>query len=298
VLAWVHTEELLEALQPPPDDVEVAVMPEDPLAHPDLERVEFLVPSFDTDLLAQVLPRMTALKTIQVVSAGVDWIADVVPEGPTLCNAGDVRSAAVADWVMAALLFDAVGLGRAERQRAAHAWERWTMRELGGLRILVVGHGAIGAALAARLEPFDVRLTAVARRARPGVHPEEDLPGLLGDADAVVLLAPLTDATRGMVDAEFLAALPDGALVVNAGRGELVDTDALLDELRSERLRAALDVTDPEPLPEDHPLWDAPGLMLTPHRAGSTPQADQRMTALARAQLERVARGEPPWHAV
>jgi phosphoglycerate dehydrogenase-like enzyme len=157
----------------------------------------------------------------------------------------------------------------------------------------------------ARLEPLGVNVVGVARRARgaarrgvPGrgdaVHGLDELPRLLPAADAVVVLAPLTDATRGMVDAAFLARLRDGALVVNGGRGAVVDTAALLAELESGRLRAVLDVVDPEPLPADHPLWRAPGtLAITPHHAGDTPQADARAVAFAAAQLGRHARGEP-----
>jgi phosphoglycerate dehydrogenase-like enzyme len=126
------------------------------------------------------------------------------------------------------------------------------------------------------------------------VHGIEELPALLPEADAVILLTPLTDATRTLVDAAFLARMRDGALFVNAGRGASVDTDALLAELVSGRLRAVLDVVEPEPLPGDHPLWDAPGLLaLTSHQAGDSEAADERAAALAAEQLGRVLRGEP-----
>jgi phosphoglycerate dehydrogenase-like enzyme len=134
----------------------------------------------------------------------------------------------------------------------------------------------------------------VAREPRPGVHGVEELPSLLSRADAVVVLTPLTAETRGMVDAAFLAALPDGALVLNAGRGAVIDTDALVAELQSGRLRAVLDVVDPEPLPAEHPLWDAPGLLaLTPHVSGDTQAAEDRALRFAGHQLARYARGEP-----
>jgi phosphoglycerate dehydrogenase-like enzyme len=142
------------------------------------------------------------------------------------------------------------------------------------------------------LEPFGVTVVGVARHARDGVHASAELPELLGQADAVVVLTPLTAETRGVFDAALLARMRDGALFVNAGRGAVVDTDALLAELTSGRLRAVLDVVDPEPLPDDHPLWDA-ALAITPHNAGDTPAADERAVRFAIEQLVRFARGEP-----
>jgi phosphoglycerate dehydrogenase-like enzyme len=159
--------------------------------------------------------------------------------------------------------------------------------------VLIVGAGAIGEAAAARLAPFEVRLTMVARTARDGVHGIDELPDLLPDADVVVLLVPLTDATRGMVDAQFLARMPDGALLVNAARGPVVVTDALAAELATGRLGAAVDVTDPEPLPADHPLWTMPNFLLTPHVAGSVRGLLPRAYGLVGDQLRRYAAGQP-----
>jgi phosphoglycerate dehydrogenase-like enzyme len=159
----------------------------------------------------------------------------------------------------------------------------------------VLGAGDLAVNLAARLAPFDAEVTLVGRTARPGVTALVDVDALLPDADAVVALLPLTDATRRVVDAEFLARLRDGAIVVNAGRGALVDTDALVAELTAGRLRAALDVTDPEPLPAGHPLWSAPGLLLTPHVAGDTAGAWRRAYQVARHQIEVfIGGGTPP----
>jgi phosphoglycerate dehydrogenase-like enzyme len=141
--------------------------------------------------------------------------------------------------------------------------------------------------------PFDTTVTMVARTARADAHGVDELPALLPEHDVVVVVVPLTDATRGMVDAAFLARMADGALFVNAARGPVTDTDALLAELRSGRLRAAVDVTDPEPLPADHPLWDAPNLLLTPHVGGAVPGFPARAYALVRRQLERWVAGEP-----
>jgi phosphoglycerate dehydrogenase-like enzyme len=159
--------------------------------------------------------------------------------------------------------------------------------------VLVVGAGDIGRAIGRMLAAFDVRLTFVARTARDGVHGTDALPRLLPEADVVILVVPVTPETTGMVDAAFLAAMKDGALLVNAARGVVVDTDALLAELTAERLRAALDVTEPEPLPPGHPLWSAPNLLLTPHVAGAVPEANDRAAAAVCDQLRRVLAGEP-----
>jgi phosphoglycerate dehydrogenase-like enzyme len=165
--------------------------------------------------------------------------------------------------------------------------------------VLVLGYGNIGRAVARRFLPFEVSVTAVASRPRAGdelvdtVHGIHELPDLAARADVLVVIVPLTDATRGLVDAGLLARLPDGALVVNVARGPVVDTDALLAECASGRLRAALDVTDPEPLPEDHPLWTTPGVLITPHVGGATEAMRPRSLALIRRQLVAMRDGEP-----
>ena len=177
----------------------------------------------------------------------------------------------------------------------AHRWKGGDV-ELGNLRgatVLIAGHGAIGAAVEARLAAFEADVIRVARHARPGTHATGELGDLLGRADVVVVLVPLTEATRGLFDARLLARMRDGALLVNAARGAVVDQGALLAELRAGRLRAALDVVEPEPLPAADPLWDAPGLLLTPHVAGGTRGYLQRGFAHLRAQLQRLADGEP-----
>jgi phosphoglycerate dehydrogenase-like enzyme len=158
---------------------------------------------------------------------------------------------------------------------------------------MILGYGAIGAAVEQRLAPFDVEVLRVARHARAGVHAVEELGSLLGTADIVVVLLPLTPATRGLLDGDLLALLRPGALLVNAARGPIVDTAALVELLEAGRVRAALDVTAPEPLPAGHPLWDAPGVLITPHFAGDTPAAERRAFALVGEQVRRYIRSEP-----
>jgi phosphoglycerate dehydrogenase-like enzyme len=164
--------------------------------------------------------------------------------------------------------------------------------ELHGQRVLIVGYGAIGRAIEERLRPFGVDILRLARSARDGVYGIESLPELLPNADIVVLIVPFTSETTGMMGAREMALMQQGALLVNAARGPVVDTAALLAALQAGRIRAAIDVTDPEPLPEGHPLWSAPNLLITPHVAGSTPMFMVRAMEFAAAQIGRYLRGE------
>lgn len=263
---------------------------------PQADRLELVVlpylrPLSDPD----VLRSLPALRVVQTLTAGYENVLPVLPDGVTLATAAGVHDASTAELAVALILASLRGLPDAVRDAEAGRWAPQTRPSLADRRVLVVGAGGVGDALADRLAPFEVQLTRVASRARQDergqVHAAADLPGLLPDAEVVVLACPLTDATRGMVDAAFLAAMPDGALLVNVGRGRLVDTAALLDELAGGRLLAALDVVDPEPLPADHPLWSAPGLLLTPHVGGNTSAFAPRAGALLRDQLQRFCDG-------
>jgi phosphoglycerate dehydrogenase-like enzyme len=254
-----------------------------------LEGVVFAVPDHGMDFRS--LRSAPDLAVVQVMSAGTDWIEPYVPARAVLCNARGARDAPVAEWVVGALLGWTSRLLRSARDRV---WEHDEVLELASMTVVVLGHGSIGAAVAERLAPFGTRVIGVARSTRDGVRAVSELPSLLPAADALVVLAPLTGETRGMVDAAMLAQLRDGALVVNAGRGPVIETDALLAETASGRLSAVLDVVDPEPLPEDHPLWSAPGVLaITPHLAGDSAAADDRAAAFAARQLVRFAAGEP-----
>jgi phosphoglycerate dehydrogenase-like enzyme len=225
-----------------------------------------------------------------------------LPPGVTLCNAGGVHDASTAELAVGLILARLRRLDDAARAQAEARWTHGRYDALADRTVLVVGYGGVGTAIAARLDPFEVETIRVARRARPGadpaVHGMAELDALLPRADVVVLACPLTPETRGLVDAPFLARMRDGALLVNVARGPVVDTDALLAELVSGRLRAALDVTDPEPLPPDHPLWRAPGVLISPHVGGNTSAFLPRARRLVGAQVRRWAAGEPLRHVV
>jgi phosphoglycerate dehydrogenase-like enzyme len=269
-----------------PDGVEVLAL-EDGV---DLARVDFLVPTARDHSVIEALPGLERLAVIQLLSAGTDWIDDHLPPQVTLCSARGARDAPVAEWVMAALLGASSGLLACARIRT---WTDRRLSDLAGQTVLVVGMGSIGRMLEARLQALGVTVVGVASHARDDLHGADELPHLLARADAVVLLTPLSESTRGLIGARQLAAMPDGALLINAARGPVVDTDALVGETQSGRLRAVLDVTDPEPLPDGHPLWDAPGVLsITPHIAGDSPLGNQRAAELAGEQLARWCAGE------
>jgi phosphoglycerate dehydrogenase-like enzyme len=257
------------------------------------ERVEFYVPDYRFDpRVVEVIPRLPILRVVQTLTAGVDHIRGHVPDGVLLCNARGVHDASTAELAVGLTIASLRGFADFVRAQDQGEWRNGAHTSLADRTVLIVGYGSIGAALERRLRPFECDVLRVARRARDGVAGIDALPRLLGEADVVILVVPITDETRGMVDAAFLASMRDGALLVNVARGPIVQTEALLAELQSGRLRAALDVTDPEPLPSGHPLWSAPGVLISPHVGGGTDAMWPRAYDLVRRQLEHFAAGE------
>jgi phosphoglycerate dehydrogenase-like enzyme len=262
------------------------------------------------------------IRSVQVVQsqyAGVDAFLSFVPPGATLCDAQGVHDIPVAEWIVTAVLTSLKYIPFYVRMQATGDWKQRMEAEklyleshpgaqpmtppaladeLVGKTVLIVGYGSIGRATEERLKAFDVNFLRIGRRRREGVEPEERLDDLLPHADIVILLVPLTEQTRGFMNAERLAAMKQGALLVNAARGPVVDTDALVEALRVGRIHAAVDVTDPEPLPVGHPLWSAPNLLITPHIAGSSPGMMDRVMRLIGDQCRRYLAGEPLAHIV
>jgi len=276
-----------------PPGAELLVTPESRPA-PDLRQVDLVVPArWMREPLFEALAAPGRLRVIQTLSAGVDWLAGHVPAGVTVCNARGVYDGPLAEWVVGVILAHQRGLARARDAQTKGEWADFDPDELAGHRVVILGLGSIGGAVAGRLAPFGVEVVGVARTAREGVLGFESLDDVLPRADILVDLLPLTSETAGFLDARRLGLLPDGALVVNAGRGGTVDTQALVRELEPGRLRAALDVTDPEPLPPRHPLWSLPNALITPHVAGNSPQATVRAFELAGDQIRRFAAGQP-----
>jgi phosphoglycerate dehydrogenase-like enzyme len=276
-----------------PADVEMHLVPEHGRLPDEFYEAEFLVPPYGSRRVLEALPKMGNLRVIQANSSGVEWLLPHVPAGVTVCNAKGTRDVVVAEWVIAAILAMTKNLGHWHRRQEEGAWKPTLLNELAGSRVLIVGYGSIGRAVEDRLAPFDVTVERIASRARPGVHGVDRLAERLPLADVVILLLPSTPATSGIFDKATLERMKPGALLVNAGRGATVDTEALVDAVGGGRIRAALDVTDPEPLPEDHSLWRLPGVLLTPHLAGDSEAAERRVYRLVGEQVARYVRGEP-----
>lgn len=280
-----------------------------------LEPVDLLVmPNFSPTAKA-VLPPVEA-RYLQTLSAGVENAQKLLPRGAVLLNARGVHDSSTAEWVLGAILASLKWLPLYGALQAEGRWStpsdgeaHWAgvygaplngdtpvlVEELAGKNVLLVGYGAIGKAIEARLRPFEPgRILRAARTAREGVHSIAELDALLPQADIVVLILPMTEETRRLIGAAQIGRMRQGALLVNAARGGVVDTDALVEALTARRIRAALDVTDPEPLPAGHPLWKAPNLLLTPHVAGSLPHVLDRVFRFIGSQAQCLLAGEEP----
>ena len=274
----------------------------------------WILPFYRKDAQASFL-QLRGVKVAQSLMAGVDWIVPWLPSNVTLCDGRGIHDISASEWVMAAILsamkrfplyrdlqnqqvwrgFATATDGFLNEQGTARGQYRVLGEDLSGKTVLVVGYGAIGEAIEHRLKPFGVTILRVARNPRtsPPVSSVSELRDLLPLADIVVLIVPLTDGTRGLIGTEELAQMKAGALLVNAARGPVVETDALIKALEANHIRAVLDVTEPEPLPPQHPLWSAPNCMITPHIGGSTPEFIHRAFRFASAQVRRFVEGEP-----
>jgi phosphoglycerate dehydrogenase-like enzyme len=291
---WVPTEQLASTLAGLPGATVDLVVPDGGRLPESAAEAEFYVPPFFPDAAAvATLAHLPRLRVVQTLTAGVDRLLGRVPGGAVLCNARGVHDASTAEWVVAAMLASVREFPYFAGEQAAARWSYRFTGTLAGQTVLIVGYGSIGAAVERRLSGFDVEVLRVARTARSGVNPVSELPELLPASDVVVVLAPVTADTIGMVDAAFLGRMKNDALLVNAARGSLVVTDALCAELSSGRLRAVMDVTDPEPLGPGHPLWGLPNAFITPHVAASTPISLQTAAEFVREQARRFLAGEP-----
>lgn len=265
-------------------------------------RIDIVVPPYMSgqDPLARLEGVEVGL--VQGQAIGYEGIEDRVPAGTVFANATTVHEAATAELAVALTLTAQRGIDRFVRAQEKGDWAPFQATGLADRRILVLGYGGVGKAIAARLAPFEVDLVPVASRARDEdgihIHGADELPDLLPGVDIVVTSLPGGDQTRHIIDDAFLAALPDGALVVNVGRGSLIDTDALVAHIRSRGIRAALDVTDPEPLPADHPLWTLDGVVIAPHVGGATDAMHPRIVRLLRRQIGHLLAGEEPENVV
>ena len=294
-----------------PRDAEIVRIPRNSTG---MVEVDFWILPFHRRDAAEAFSRLRGVKVVQSMMAGVDWITPWLPKGVLLCDGRGIHDISASEWILAAIL---ASLKRLPLYRDMQMREQWRGQasvtggflnesgaqvgqyrvlgeDLAGKTVLIVGYGSIGAAVEARLAPFGVKILRVARSARPvpEVHSINHLQDLLPQADIVVLIVPLTAETRGLIGAAEIRLMKPGALLVNAARGPVVATDALVDALIQHRIRAALDVTDPEPLPAGHPLWLAPNCLITPHVGGSTPEFIHRAFRFGAEQVRRYIAGE------
>ena len=252
-------------------------------------------PAHDPGQLLAAMRELPKLRMVQTLSAGTELWEGKLPDGVLLSNARGANGGATAELAMAGLLTLYRQLTQFAADQAAHRWNQHQTETLDGKRLLVLGAGDLGQHLRAMAEPFGATVTLVGRSARAGVRAFAEVPDLIGAQDAVVVMVPSNAETRHLIDATFLARMPDRAVLVNVARGPVVDTSALLAELTAGRLRAVLDVTDPEPLPAGHPLWDAPGLIILPHVGGATDGTIERSWRVAAEQITAFVTGhEPP----
>lgn len=292
--------ELRDAVGTLPDGVDVALWNfEGP---PPAERIDLVVPPYMGSSAGLAALDGVATGLVQSQSIGYDDVAAHLPAGHVYANAASVHETSTAELALALVLAAQRGIPDFVRAASAGRWAPAFHASLADRRVLLVGHGGVGRAIEHRLLPFEVEVTRVASRARDDergrIHGIDELPRLLPLAEIVIVGVPLTDATAGLVDDAFLSALPDGALVVNIARGRVADPDAILDHATRGRLRFALDVTDPEPLPDDHPLFALPNVLISPHVGGASTAMLPRMARLVRDQIERMLRGEEPRNVV
>jgi phosphoglycerate dehydrogenase-like enzyme len=265
----------------------------------DLDSIEFFVPRYMGGPAAiAMIPEMKSLKVIQSPNAGVDDVLKIRPDGVTLCNAAGVHDASTAELAVALAIASRRGFATFARNQVAGHWGHERMASLTDSNVAIVGYGNIGQTIAKMLGGFEVNVTAFSRSGRDGSLTFDHFDRLLPTFDVIILIVPLTDQTHHLMNAKRLSAMKDGAALINVARGPVVDTQALITELNSGRITAALDVTDPEPLPSGHPLWSAENVFITPHVGGDSQAFIPRGRKLVEEQMARYASGQPLLHIV
>ncbi|MEU8631436.1 NAD(P)-dependent oxidoreductase [Amycolatopsis sp. NPDC048633] len=278
----------------------VEVIPYDPTTttlNEHQRQAEIFVPPYrGTNRPMPLMAQMPNLRMVQLTAAGTDEWANEVPDGVVLAGARGAHAGPVSEWVLSAALTQYRQWPALVRFQDEHTWahRKFAADTLRGKRALIVGAGSIGLAVARLFAAFGTESTLVASTCRDGVHAASEIPNIIQGHHIVVIAAPLNEKTQNLVDKDFLAAMDDGALLINAGRGKIVDTDALVTEVKSGRLRAALDVTEPEPLPEDHPLWTFSGAIISPHSARTVPGTNVLCYEVAVLQIETFLNGKIP----
>ena len=305
LLVTVPTDRLAENIGPLPDGVDLRVW--DFRSPAPADRIDIVVPPYMGTAGSLAALEGLEVGLVQSQSIGYDGVADQLPSGLRFANAASVHEASTAELAVGMMIAAQRQLPRFVQAQERGEWSPVFAESLADRRVLLVGFGGVGTAIARRLAPFEVQMTAVARSARTehlegvgeiAVHSMDELDALLPDAEIVVLSLPSSDETRHLFDTARIARMAPGALLVNVGRGPLIDTDALVAALNTDAIRAASDVFEEEPLPAGHPLWSAPNLLITPHAGGASTAMNPRMARLVRRQIERMLAGEAPLNVV
>jgi phosphoglycerate dehydrogenase-like enzyme len=269
---------------------------------PPAQRIDIVVPPYMS--AASLLTCLDQVETrlVQSQMVGYDGVHDVLPPGFVFANATSVHETSTAELVLALVLASQRGIPDFVRASDEGRWAPTWHQSLADRTVLLVGYGGVGRAIESRLGAFEVTIERLALTERHDdrgtIHGFGELPRLLALADIVIVVVPLSEATTGLIDDEFLSLLRDQTLLVNVSRGPVADTDALLAHARSGRIRLALDVTDPEPLPDGHPLFALPNVLISPHVGGRTSAMLPRMARLIAQQVERMQRGDEPVNVV
>ena len=254
----------------------------------------YCLPYMGDNASVALIGQLPRIQVVQSLSSGVDDVLGAVPPQAVMCNGrGLHHEEGTAELAAGLVLASLRQIPAFVAQQARRSWRHMRTDTLDGKRVLLVGYGAIGAAIEQRLVPFGAQIARVSRTARDGVAPLAQLPELAASADILIICVALSAETRGIVSGEVLAALPAGALVVNVARGPVVDTPSLIRELSAGRLRAALDVADVEPLPAGRPEWSLPNVLVTPHIGGDTYAFARRAPGFVAEQAARHLAGRP-----
>ncbi|MEJ6576942.1 MAG: 2-hydroxyacid dehydrogenase [Actinomycetota bacterium] len=288
LVAWTQWSDLKV-----PDGITLRSPKDFPLDTSDLSEINFYVPSYMGGAAAlSYAAKMPKLQVLQMPNAGYDDALAYVRPGLTLCNASGVHDASTAELAVGLALASRRGFPEFIRDQIAGTWDHRRFTSLSDSNIGVIGFGSIGKQVVKNLSGFDVSVTSFSKSGRDGSVKIEELDKHLPNLDIVILILPLTDESRHMFNKERLAKMKDGALIINVARGPIIETDALIAELNSGRLFAALDVTDPEPLPAGHRLWSAKNLLLVPHVGGNSTAFEPRGRRLVESQLALLAEGK------
>ena len=260
-----------------------------------LDQVEFYVPSYMRGIKTlEIIPKMKNLKVVHYSQAGYEDILGFTPESVILCNASGLHDVSTAELTLGLTIASRCDLPQIFNNQQRQTWVHKRRTALADSHVGILGHGHIGKRIAGLIQNFEAKVTSFSQSGADGAVKVSEFDSYLPSLDVIILILPLTDKTHHFFNKKRLQAMKDGASIINMARGPIIDTQALIEELNTGRIYAALDVTDPEPLPDGHPLWSAKNLIITPHIGGDSTAFEPRAKAMVELQLSRIAQGIGP----